>query len=229
MHIAALQKTTLIDFPGHVSAMVFTQGCNFTCPYCHNPNTQGQGEHRLSTGEVLDVLAQRRQHIQGVVISGGEPCLHKGLPEFCRSLKALGFAVKLDTNGSQPGMLGRLLREQLLDYVAMDLKSSPWLYPPAIAPQKHGLRLLQSMALIEESGLAHEYRITCVSPFIQKENFLDILENCNKTSPIFLQKARTDSVLDPLFFGEQGEALSHNAVLELNALAVGAGYRCQVR
>ena len=85
------------------------------------------------------------------------------------------------------------------------------------------------MALIEESALAHEYRITCVSPFIQKENFLDILENCSKTSPIFLQKARTDTVLDPAFFVEGGEALSHNVVHALHALAVGAGYCCQVR
>lgn len=230
MRLAALHKTTLIDFPGHVSAMVFTQGCNFTCPYCHNPQTQVTSQDEtLHTKDVLEFLASRRACTQGLVISGGEPCLHKELPDFCRQVKALGFAIKLDTNGSRPAMLQQLLEEQLVDYVAMDIKASPWDYPKDIAPSPLGLNLLQSLALLEESQINHEYRITCVSPFISKDNILSILENLKKHVPVFLQQAKTETVLCPDFFVQQGHALGQEDINHIHQMARKAKYNCLLR
>jgi pyruvate formate lyase activating enzyme len=125
MRIGGLEKFTLADYDDHLSATVFTQGCNFRCPYCHNPELVDahRFEPPIPEEDVLDFLARRRGQLDGVCISGGEPTLHADLPAFCRRVKALGYDVKLDTNGTNPDMLALLLRERLVDYVAMDYKA----------------------------------------------------------------------------------------------------------
>ena len=126
MKICGLQKTTLLDFPGHVAATVFTGGCNFRCPFCHNSGLLPSWSQELFTAdEVLEFLTKRRGVLEGVCITGGEPSLQPDLEDFIRRIRSLGFLVKLDTNGSRPEVLKDLCGKGLLDYVAMDIKAGP--------------------------------------------------------------------------------------------------------
>ena len=162
--IAGLQKLTLLDFPGRVACTVFLAGCNYRCPFCHNAELfGGKPEEIMSTDKFFDFLRARTGLLEGVCVSGGEPTLTPGLPEFLKSIKALGFAVKLDTNGSRPEILRQLLEENLVDYVAMDVKNSPAMYGPTagvesleIAPVEESLRLLL------EGDTPYELRTTLV-------------------------------------------------------------------
>ena len=132
MIIKGLQKLTLLDFPGRLAATVFLGGCNMRCPFCHNASlvVRDGGEY-ITEQTLFEFLENRRGKLSGVCITGGEPTLHKELPIFINKIKALGYAVKLDTNGTDPEMLERLISEGLVDYVAMDIKSSKTGYPNA--------------------------------------------------------------------------------------------------
>ena len=129
MTIHGLQKMTLLDFPGRVACTVFLGGCDFRCPFCHNFElADGSARPVMDEDELLGFLQKRRGLLDGVAITGGEPCLHPGLPALMGRMKALGFAVKLDTNGRHPDRLAEILGEDLADYVAMDIKNSPEKY-----------------------------------------------------------------------------------------------------
>ena len=230
MRIGALQKTTLLDFPGKVSAIIFTQGCNFLCPYCHNPALVMHVDEPLPVADVLGFLAQRKRLLEGVVITGGEPTLQEELPAFCSLVKQLGYAIKLDTNGSRPAMLGRLLEMNLLDYVAMDIKADPGEYPKRIAPGRLGDALVHSMDILRKSGVAHEFRIPCVAPFISPESLMRIIKAMNgDDAPVFLQEVRTGDVLEPDFFAGEGCALARSEIGELGELMDCFGYMCAIR
>ncbi|MCL1985922.1 MAG: anaerobic ribonucleoside-triphosphate reductase activating protein [Betaproteobacteria bacterium] len=228
MRIGGLQKTTLLDFPGKVSAVVFSQGCNFFCPYCHNPDLVLCRQEALPLANVIDFLSQRRKLLEGVVITGGEPTLHDGLFSFCAILKSLGYAVKLDTNGSRPEALRRLLLAGLLDYVAMDVKANPAQYPAALCSQGLGENIPRSMALLEESRIAHEFRVPCVAPFIDTGSFMDIIEHI-RHAPLFLQAVRLENILRADFFSGQGYALDRNTMENLCSTARQKGLLCQIR
>ena len=228
MRIGGLQKTTLLDFPGKVSAVVFTQGCNFLCPYCHNPDLVLCEQEPLALADVIAFLEQRRKVLEGVVISGGEPTLHDGLFSFCATLKGLGYAVKLDTNGSRPQMLRKLLMANFLDYVAMDVKANPEQYPASLCSQGVGKAILRSISLLEESQTPHEFRIPCVAPFIDTDSFTAIIEHINN-APLFLQTVRLENVLQADFFPNQGHALDKNAMESLREIARQKGLNCQIR
>ena len=228
MRIGFLQKTTLLDYPGKVSAVVFTQGCNFLCPYCHNPDLVVYGREPLPLAGVIAFLTQRRKVLEGVVVSGGEPTLHDGLFGVCATLKGLGYAVKLDTNGSSPEVLRRLLAAGLLDYVAMDVKAHPAQYPEVLCPQGVGDNILRSMALLGASGVMHEFRIPCVAPFIDTDSFTAIMEHAGR-APLFLQAVRLGRVLQPEFFAEKGRALGNDALAALCALAAQHNVDCRIR
>ena len=131
--ISGLQKMTLLDFPGKVACTVFLQGCNYRCPFCHNSDLlPGKGEELMTPEELLAFLRKRRGLLDGVCVSGGEPTLCPGLEDLLTSIKALGFAVKLDTNGSRPQILKDLVEKGLVDYVAMDVKNSPQRYAETV-------------------------------------------------------------------------------------------------
>lgn len=229
MRIAALQKTTLIDFPHRISALVFTQGCNFHCPYCHNPDLVGEGTGLLPAGEVTAFLAHRRTVLEGVVISGGEPTLQADLPDFCAIVRDMGYAVKLDTNGSHPEMLRSLLERGLLEYVALDVKASPRAYPEALCTQGLSTQMAQSLSLLREAGVPHEFRVTCVSPFITPESFANIIDAVGSNATIFLQKVRLKRVLRPDFFLHEGAALPQETIDSLQHEALRAGLHCFIR
>ncbi|MDR2573596.1 MAG: anaerobic ribonucleoside-triphosphate reductase activating protein [Desulfovibrio sp.] len=227
MRIGGLQKTTMLDFPGRISAVVFTQGCNFLCPYCHNPDLVLYKQETLALADVVAFLARRGKMLEGVVISGGEPTLHDALPTFCATLKNLGYAVKLDTNGSRPDVLRALFAANLLDYVAMDIKGNPRSYPEEIA-RNVGDDVLKSVNIIQESGIKHEFRLPCVAPFIDAAGFAVILKHVGG-SPLFLQKIRLENVLRPDFFAERGRALDKNDMERLYTTAVRMGVDCRIR
>ena len=166
MRIGGLTKLTLLDYPGLVAATVFFTGCELRCPFCHNrPLVLPRGEPTLEPRAVLDFLERRRGRLDGVCLSGGEPTLQPGLPDLIREIRALGFSVKLDTNGSRPQVLRDLLDQGLLDYVAMDIKNAPDRYLETcggvdILPQAR-----ESAALLLEGSVPYEFRTTVCRPF----------------------------------------------------------------
>lgn len=163
MNVQGFQKMTLLDFPGRVAATVFTGGCNLRCPFCHNaglvrtPNASESME-----GEVLAYLERRRGILDGVCITGGEPLLQPDLAEFVGRVKEMGYLVKLDTNGALPKQLEALLKTGMIDYVAMDVKSSPEGYALATGSEIDPEIFARSIAIIKQSGVTHEFRTTAV-------------------------------------------------------------------
>jgi len=162
MKIGGLVKTSLIDYPGKVCAVIFTQGCNFRCPYCHNPELVYPDRFRetLPPEEVLAFLEKRRGRLEGVVVSGGEPTLQEDLPAFLRLLKSLGYSVKLDTNGSRPDVLRRLAAGQTVDYIAMDIKAPLDKYGLVSGVSLDPGGISESIKIIKDSGIRHEFRTT---------------------------------------------------------------------
>ncbi len=182
MRIAGMQKLTLLDYPGLTAATVFTPGCNLRCPFCHNSQLiAGETEETFDdSDDVLAFLRTRHRLLDGVCISGGEPLLQPGIDAFCRSLKELGFAVKLDTNGTQPDRLRALLDEGLVDYVAMDVKNAPERYAETtgraeldLAPITESMRLLLSQDPAA-GGATYEFRTTVVRELHAREDLTQL-------------------------------------------------------
>ena len=171
MLIGGFQRFSLSDFPGRSAAIVFTQGCNFRCPWCHNAALiprEPRGETVFSDDLILGFLASRAGMLDGVVITGGEPTIQQDLPDFARRVKSLGYELKLDTNGSVPRMLSRLLEAGLVDYVAMDVKAPFGRYPALAGIQTPPEAVSESISLIAGSGIAHEFRTTLVDGMLSE-------------------------------------------------------------
>ena len=187
MNIQGYQKLTLLDFPGKVACTVFTGGCNLRCPFCHNGSlVRAPGAHENALEEVLAYLRKRRGLLDAVCISGGEPLLQPDLAAFILQLKEMGYLVKLDTNGALPQVLQPLLAAGLPDYVAMDVKSSPAGYPLATGIAADASAFLQSIELIRQSGIPHEFRTTVVKG-IHKEQDLVAIASLLGDETYFLQ------------------------------------------
>ena len=168
MLLRGLQKTTLLDFPGNVACTVFTGGCNFRCPFCHNASLieNHPSDERLSEENFFAFLQKRKGLTDGVCITGGEPLLQKDILSFVKRIKEMGFLVKLDTNGSYPDALNTLLSEGLLDYVAMDIKNAPDAYLETAGVQKNVLPAVEeSVALLKEGRVPYEFRTTVIRQF----------------------------------------------------------------
>jgi pyruvate formate lyase activating enzyme len=170
MGIKGFQGTSLLDFPGRIASLVFWGGCNLTCPFCHNPALvlDPEAYPDFDPAELLADLEKRKSFIDGIVVSGGEPTLDKNLPAFLEQVKALGLAIKLDTNGLAPQVLGELLNRQLIDSLAIDLKTLPErysdLHPGTVSPSK----LLETLRLCRHAAVDLEYRTTCVPGWVDE-------------------------------------------------------------
>ena len=162
MKLGGLVKFTLIDFPGRPAAIVFTQGCNFRCRYCHNPELVYPHlfEASMPEEEIWTFLKRRQGTLEGVVVSGGEPTLQEDLVRFMGELKALGYKTKLDTNGTRPEVIRELIDKQLVDFIAMDLKAPFEKYAAITGVEANSTVLQQSMDLIRQSGVEYQFRTT---------------------------------------------------------------------
>jgi pyruvate formate lyase activating enzyme len=202
MIIGGLQKLTLIDYPGHIAATVFTVGCNFRCPFCHNPElvhaTRNTQSAAFFEDEFFKLLEHRREKLEGVCITGGEPTIQPDIIEFIRKIKNLGFKVKLDTNGTRPDVLRRLFSENLLDFVAMDIKSPPEEYNIVTNSKVDTERIKLSVDLIRNSGVDYEFRTTVVPGLHKEEDFEKIGKWLEGSKKYVLQEYRdSGKILDP--------------------------------
>jgi pyruvate formate lyase activating enzyme len=176
MEIGGYLPFSLNDYPGHPAAVVFTQGCNYRCPYCHNAELLDRAKGICDSEDVVDRLRRRRGLLSGVVISGGEPTVQDDLPTFCAGLHELGFRVKLDTNGSHPAMLSRLLNEGLVDYVAMDIKAPLKDYCIVAGVTADTADIRTSIELLIAGNIPHRFRTTVVPGLLKRED-LEAIKN----------------------------------------------------
>ena len=192
MLIGGFQKTSLLDYPEKISAIVFTQGCNFRCPYCHNPNliTAVSSSSLLDETAILDFLYQRKGKLDAVVVSGGEPTLQKDLNGFFRRLKELGYLTKLDTNGTNPDVLEYLTEKNLVDYVAMDIKAPLNKYEMVTGVTRTLVNEQKSIEFLLTSKVDYEFRTT-YSPDLNLQDIEEICKMIEGAKRYSIQKYRT--------------------------------------
>ena len=180
---------TLLDFPGHVACTVFLSACDFRCPFCHNFDLAcGKEEPVMDDEELLSFLKKREGLLDGVAFTGGEPCLHKDLPELIRKIRDLGFPVKLDTNGYHPDMVKKLIDEELVDYFAMDIKNSPEKYASTCGIESVDMgKIEESIKLIMNEAKDYEFRTTCIDELHEAADFEAMGQMIKGAKRYFLQ------------------------------------------
>lgn len=203
MIILGLTKTTLLDYPGKVAATVFTGGCNFRCPFCHNGHliTNIDGCESISEETVLEHLEKRKNVLEGVCITGGEPTINTDLPDFIRKICEIGYKIKLDTNGTNPGMLDTLIKEKLIDYVAMDIKNSKEKYIVSAECNDEQLKDIErSVEILKSSNIEYEFRTTLVRELHEKEDIEKTAEWLKGCSKWYIQSyVESENVLEKRF------------------------------
>ena len=232
MYFGGLQKSSLIDYPGKLSSVIFFSGCNFDCPYCHNPELArgcATCTDDLTIEIISDFLKQRQGFLDGVVVSGGEPTLQNDLADLCKRIKGFGYPVKLDTNGSRPRVLEHLIDEKLVDYVAMDLKTDPVLYKSYIKSDCDPDPILASIRILMESGIDYEFRTTCVKPIVTLETIENMSHLIQGARRYALQRFRNLELLHPEFFGGIENEYSDAELEQLKAAAEPWVSECIIR
>lgn len=204
MFLAGFQKTSLVDWPGQICATVFFAGCNFRCPFCHNPELVLQDEidqlPKISFDDFIVELHKRKSLIDGVCITGGEPLLNPDLTKLITRIKKLDLKVKLDTNGTNPKLLKQLIDKQLVDYIAMDMKSPLSKYGETTASKINVDVIKQSIKLIIDSGIEHEFRTTMFPAFVKPEDLVPMAKELEGAQAFYLQQFSFDrKILDPAY------------------------------
>ncbi len=189
MTINGMQKLTLLDYPGNVACLIFTQGCNFRCPFCHNSGLLDMNNNceKIDEKEVFKYLEKRRGLLDGVCISGGEPLLQKDIEDFIRKVKDLGYKVKLDTNGSSPKKLKQLIEDGLIDYVAMDIKNDFLNYDRTAGMCTNIDNIKKSIEIIENSNIEYEFRTTIVKQFHDVGKLEKIIQYIGPNARYYIQ------------------------------------------
>ena len=217
IEIGGLQKTTLIDYPGHIAATVFLIGCNFRCPFCYSSELvlpeKIKEQPRISEKEFFNFLEERKGLLEGIVICGGEPTIHKDLPDFIKKIKELGYLVKLDTNGFNPEMLKKLIDEKLIDYVAMDIKAPKEKYEIAIGVKVDIKKIEESIKILKEEKVDYEFRTTVVPAVHTKEDIIKIAKWIKPAKKYYLQNFRAEKTINPKF--KQIKSYSKDFLLEI--------------
>lgn len=199
--IGGLQKISLVDYPGHVAATIFTIGCNMRCGYCHNPELvlPEQYLEPIPVSYILDWLKTRQGKLDGVVITGGEPTMHASLVDFCLDLKSMGFLVKLDSNGTHPDMFAQMIDEKIVDFIAMDIKGPLARYSEISARPIDTDAIQRSIRLLIDSGIDHEFRTTIVRSQLAPSD-LELMGKLVQGGKRFaLQRFRPGKTLSPQF------------------------------
>jgi len=232
MIIGGLHKNSLIDYPGKISCVIFLSGCNFDCPYCHNPElAKGRSMSLafLSDDLIFGFLETHKGFLDGVVISGGEPTLQKGLISFCEKIRLMGYPVKLDTNGSRPEVIKKLIDEDLLNYIAMDIKTDPDHYSSLIKDDSNTDNILSSVRIIKESNIEYEFRTTCVKSLVDESIFNNISYWIEGSRLYALQQFSKTDVLHPEFFRDDSNIYQDYELMELRSIANQWVNKCIVR
>ncbi|MDI6726059.1 MAG: anaerobic ribonucleoside-triphosphate reductase activating protein [Smithellaceae bacterium] len=219
MKIGGFQKVSLNEYPGRIAAVVFTQGCNFRCPYCHNPQLVDPAlfSDSLAEDEILDFLERRRGKLDGVSITGGEPLLQADLPSFLRKLKAMGYDVKVDTNGAEPDILDRLIKEDLVRFIAMDVKGPAARYSEIARVQVDMGKIRRSIGIIMGSGIDYEFRTTVVPSLVNPGELADLAKMIKGARRYVLQRFKPSKLLDETFHNETAITADQWAALEKEA------------
>lgn len=204
--IKGLQKTSMVDYPGIVACTIFISGCNFRCPFCQNPSLVNDSKKlkEFSEKEILDFLEKRKKVLDGVCITGGEPIFYKNLDQFIKKIKEKGYKIKLDTNGGNPKVLEELIKKDLLDFIAMDIKSDKENYKKAAGTEINIEDINKSIELIKKSGIDYEFRSTVIPSFFNEEIIMNIGKWLKGTKKYSLQQFKSDiPLLDKTFEGEK--------------------------
>jgi len=214
MEIGGLKKISFSDYPGKISCVVFLLGCNFRCPWCYSAEyvlpELIKKQPRVSEKELFDFLKEKKQFLEGVCISGGEPTINPELPEFIKRIKRMNFLVKLDTNGSNPEMLEKLIKEKLVNYISLDIKAPKEKYSKLIGLFKNGLegkfleeqiikRIEKSIWILKEEKIDYEFKTTLVPGFLGKEEVITIVKWIGTAKKYCLQNFWPEKTIDPRF------------------------------
>jgi pyruvate formate lyase activating enzyme len=196
MRIGGLQKTSFLDYPHQMSCVIFTVGCNFRCPFCHNKDLVIGKVDEISEKEIFDFLEQRKNILEAVVVSGGEPTMQKDIFSFIEKIKKNGYLVKLDTNGTNPDVLKGLIDKKLIDFVAMDIKNDWENYDKATDVKNDLNKIKESVRIIKESGIGYQFRSTIVRGI----HTVAMVKKMKKEFPdLVLQKFRAQNCIDPKY------------------------------
>jgi len=204
MKIGGLQKFSLLDYPGHLAAIVFIEGCNFRCPFCYNPMLvwprvsklpYQKDRPQISKDDLFVFLKKRKGKLEAVVITGGEPTMSKDLPQLIKKIKDMGYLIKLDTNGTNPDMLALLIKNNLFDYVAMDIKASENKYSQATGVRADLSRIKKSIKILIDGNLAYEFRTTVVPGLIDKDDIKKMGEMIRGAEKWYIQQFQNNTEL----------------------------------
>ena len=231
MQIGGLQKITLIDYPGRIAATVFLIGCDFKCPWCYSSELvlpeKIKKQPRISQKEFFKFLKERKELLEGATICGGEPSINKDLPQFCKKIKKAGYLVKLDTNGSNPKMLKKMIDEKLVDYVAMDIKLPREKYQKILGRKIKIEDIEKSVKILKEGKVDYEFRTTVVPTILTKEDILKIAKWISGAKRYYLQNFRPEKTIDPKF--EKIKPYPQEYLLEIQKAISPFFEVCQVR
>jgi pyruvate formate lyase activating enzyme len=197
--IAGIQKMTTIDFPGHIAAVLFTAGCPWNCRYCHNHSLRAQSDTSgIELSELEDFLERRKGYLDGIVISGGEPTLHESLPELLMFIREFEYDTALHTNGFYPNMLKRVIEENLVDYIALDVKGTPRVYDRITRVNNTCFPVSKSIQTVIASGIDYEFRTTYHHSLLSEKELLDTMQAISYTgcSTYFIQRFQPEGVAD---------------------------------
>jgi pyruvate formate lyase activating enzyme len=193
MRIGGLQETSLIDYPDTICAIIWTMGCNFNCPFCYNPQLITEKTKLISEEEILSFLKKRKGKLEGVSITGGEPLLQKDLNNFLKKIKTLDYLIKIDTNGAYPKILEQLLKEHLIDYIAMDIKAPPKKYEQLTGTKINIKHIEESIQIIQQSNTDYEFRTTYVPSYLKKTDIIQIAQWLQGSKKFYLQQYKNNT------------------------------------
>ena len=230
MKIGTIQKFSLIDYPGKISAVIGTQGCNMRCFWCHNcyliPYEASSSRQPIEEDNFFQFLEERVNFLDAVVISGGEPTLQDDLFQICERIKAMGFYLKLDTNGTNPAMLKDLMEAHLLDYLAMDIKTCAELYDKLYRDRIDMADILASINIIQSANIPYEFRTTCATPFVCRDNIEDVAKMISGAKLYYLQKCTEQKNTNG---NNSYQALDDGELTELKYKAAAYVEMCEIR